>query len=103
MDKESKNKARENEKEQERLLSILPMRKHFLKEYFDFLDEHIEEEKKPSLRLTKQFCERNGLDFEKVKAWAEEFGGFDDQEILWNIEDIYEEVMRGGKGNLKAD
>lgn len=86
-----KGKAeKEKEREQERLLSILPMRKHFLKDFFDFLDKHIEEERKPSLKLTEQFCNVNGLDFEKVKAWAEEFEGYDDQAILWNIEEVYE-------------
>lgn len=95
MSKEIKKSAAEKEKEreQERLLSILPMRKHFLKDYFDFLDKHIDEERKPSFRLTEQFCTTNGLDFEKVKAWAAEFEGFDDQEILWNIEELYEGHM----------
>jgi hypothetical protein len=85
---------KEREKEQERLLSILPMRKHFLKDFFDFLDRHIEEEKKPSLKLTEQFCKDNGLDFEKVKTWAATFEGYDDQAILWNIEELYEGHMK---------
>lgn len=85
------------EREQERLLSILPMRKHFLKDYFDYLDKHIEDERKPSLRLTEQFCNKNGLDFEKVKTWGAEFGGFTDQEILWNVEEVYEDVMKSDK------
>jgi CMP-N-acetylneuraminic acid synthetase len=96
MNKEIKKTAieKEKEREQERLLSILPMRKHFLKEYFDFLDKFIEEERKPSLKLTEQFCKNNGLDFEKVKTWAAEFGSFNDQEILWNIEELYEVHMK---------
>lgn len=96
MTKEIKKSAAEKEKEreQERLLSILPMRKHFLKEYFDFLDKYIDEERKPSLKLTEQFCKNNELDFEKVKAWAATFEAFDDQEILWNVEELYEGHMK---------
>jgi hypothetical protein len=96
MSKENKKSAveKEKEREQDRLLSILPMRKHFLKDYFDFLDKYIDDEKKPSLRLTEQFCKNNGLDFEKVKAWAASFEGYDDQEILWNIEELYEGHMK---------
>ena len=96
MSKEVKKSAveKEKEKEQERLLSVLPMRKHFLKEYFDYLDKFIDEEKKSSFRLTEQFCKNNGLDFEKVKAWAASFDSFDDQEVLWNIEELYEGHMK---------
>jgi hypothetical protein len=102
MSKEIKKTAgeKEKEKEQERLLSILPMRKHFLKSYFDFLDEHIEEERKPSLNLTEQFCRDNAIDIEKVKLWAAEFEGYNDQEILWNIEELYEEHMKNWQGQL---
>jgi len=96
MSKEIKKSAieKEKEKEQERLLSVLPMRKHFLKEYFDFLDKHIDKERKPSLKLTEEFCKINALDFEKVKIWAVSFEAFDDQEILWNIEELYEVHMK---------
>ena len=94
-EKHKKSKEeKEHDREQERLLSILPMRKHFLKTYFDFLDRHIEDERKPSLQLTQRFCAENGLDFIKVKSWAEAFGAFNDQEILWNVEEVYEEVMK---------
>ncbi len=94
MDKEDRRKNKEREKELERLLSVLPMRKHFVKEYFDYLDKYIESERRPSLNLTKQFCKDNALDFEKVKTWAAEFEAFDDQSILWKVEEVYEEVMK---------
>ena len=99
MDKTTKKtkEEKDHEREQERLLSILPMRKHFLKDYFNYLDKHIEDERKPSLRLTEQFCKDNGLDFDKVKSWGEEFEGFTDQEILWNVEELYEELMKSDK------
>jgi hypothetical protein len=88
---------KEHEREQERLLSILPMRKHFLKDYFNYLDKHIEDERKPSLRLTETFSRENGLEFQKIVQWAAEFEAFTDQEILWNIEELYEEVMKSDK------
>ena len=91
--KKKSKEEKEHDREQERLLSVLPMRKHFLKPFFDFLDKHIEDERKPSLKLTRQFCADNGLDIEKVISWAESFEAYDDQGILWNIEEAYEEVM----------
>ena len=99
MEQEGKKtkEQKEHEREQERLLSILPMRKHFLENFFNYLDEHIEEERKPSLRLTEQFCRDNGLDFEKVKGWGQQFESFTDQEILWNVEEVYEELMKSDK------
>jgi hypothetical protein len=30
-----------------------------------------------------------------VKKWAEEWEAYNDQEILWNIEEVYEQVMKG--------
>ncbi|MEJ7768789.1 MAG: hypothetical protein WKF89_13305 [Chitinophagaceae bacterium] len=95
---EKKSKIeKEHDREQERLLSILPMRKHFLKDFFDFLDKHLDEERNSSLRLTEQFCKDNGLDFLKVRSWGEGFDAFTDQEILWNIEEVYEELMKSDK------
>ncbi len=77
--------------EQEKLISMLPMRQELLKVFFDYLDTELTNgDNGSSLKLTKGFCSINNLDFEKVKEWAAELGGYDDAEILWNVEDKYE-------------
>jgi hypothetical protein len=87
--KKLKNEFRS--KEQERLVEILPMPATMLKEFFDYLDEKLTDgDPGNSLRLTETFCTKKNLDFEKVCAWASEFGGVDDAEILWNVEEEYE-------------
>ncbi len=97
MSREERKEEERRLKEQERLLSILPMRKHLLKPFFDFIDEHIEKERNASFRLTEQFAKQFHLDADKIKKWAEEFEAYNDQEILWNIEEVYEEIMKDNK------
>lgn len=92
-------KERLRQTEQERLVAILPMPEKLLKNYFDYLDEKLTEgDPGNSLRLTETFCVKNDLDFEKVKAWAAELGGYDDAEILWNCEEQYDFLI-GDEGN----
>src|SRR6185436_5898130 len=80
--------------EQEELVSILPMSKEQLKEFFDHLDKGLNNEREAySLKLTQEFCESKELDFNKVKEWAAELGGYNDEEILWNCEQEYEFLM----------
>jgi len=95
MSREERKEEERKLKEQERLLSVLPMRKHLLKSFFDFIDENIEKECNASFRLTEVFAKQNGLDAAKIKKWAEEWEAYNDQEILWNIEEVYEQVMKG--------
>jgi len=95
MSREERKEEERKLKEQERLLSVLPMRKHLLKPFFDFIDENIEKERNASFRLTEAFAKQHGLDAAKVKKWAEEWEAYNDQEILWNIEEVYEQVMKG--------
>ncbi|MEO7922053.1 MAG: DUF2695 domain-containing protein [Chitinophagaceae bacterium] len=98
MNEEQKNKKKEfKQKEKERLVEILPMPEKLLKEFFDYLDEKLTEgDSGNSLRLTETFCTKKNLDFEKVKEWAGELGGFDDAEILWNCEQEYEFLIGEG-------
>lgn len=98
MDKQERKEALQELKfkEQQRLLSILPMQQEILKSFFDYLDTELtNSDNGNSLKLTEEFCKRNNLDFEKVKEWAGEFGGYDDAEILWNCEPEYEFLIEG--------
>ena len=93
MDKEKQREAKKEfkRKEQEKLVAILPMSKELLKEFFDYLDNELSnDDNVASSKLTQEFCEKKGLDYSKVKAWAAELGGYDDKEILWNVEQEYE-------------
>jgi len=42
------------------------------------------------LTFTKEFCDANNLDFEKIKATLNTFGGFCDCEVLFNSADHLE-------------
>lgn len=85
--------------EQEQLLSVLPMPQNLLKSFFDYLDEKLTEGSRygKDLQLTATFCSKNDLDFEKVKDWAADLGGYDDAEILWNCEEKYEFLIESGE------
>ena len=81
-------------KEQEKLVSILPMQPELLKVFFDYLDTELTNgDNSTSLKLTEEFCRKNNLDVEKVKEWAAGLGGYDDAEILWNLEGTYEFLL----------
>jgi hypothetical protein len=101
MDKQERKEIKKElkQQEQDRLLALLPMPANLLKDLFDYLDEKLSEGSSypgNTLRLTETFCVKNDLDFEKIKAWAAELGGFDDAEILWNCEEPYEFLIGGG-------
>ena len=93
MDKQERKDALKKFKEQENetKISNLPMSVQLLKKFFDFLDERLKnEEEGNSLKLTEEFCKKENLNFDNVKTWAEDFGGYNDEEILLNVEQEYE-------------
>jgi len=93
MDKKDNLKILQELKQSERsrLISILPMSIELLKDFFDYLDKNLDKnENGKALSLTEEFCNQRNIDFEKVKEWAAELGGYDDAEILWNVEEVYE-------------
>ena len=74
----------------------MPMSVQLLKKFFDFLDARLENGGVAgSLKLTEEFCKNENLNFDKIKIWAAEFGGYDDAEILWNCEPEYEFLIEG--------
>ena len=95
MEQEDRKKKLDEFKEQERqrLISIMPMSVELLKNYFNFLDQNVSEENDDSFKVTKMFCDTNNLDFMKIKNWAGELGGYNDVEILWNVEQEYEFLL----------
>ncbi len=79
------------EKEKEKFVQTLPVAKEHFINLFDYLDEKSEEEKcDHSLKFTKEFCEENDLNFEKIASWLREHGGYCDCEVIMNVVDQFE-------------
>ncbi len=79
-------------REQEEFFNSLPLDKSNILELFDFLD--IELEKRGcnhNYQLTNEFLKPKGLNSDIVFEWFREQGGYCDCEILYNIEERFEE------------
>ena len=81
------NKKKINEFQQS-----LPILIALFKQLFEFLDINIEKEKEQSFTLTQRFCSEHNIDFEVLKVWFIENGAGDDIEVLWNIEEKFDEI-----------
>ncbi|OGX80946.1 hypothetical protein BEN48_07185 [Hymenobacter glacialis] len=72
-------------------LAALPMPKEKLQEFFDYLDQQLEEHDcDDTLRFTQQFAASRNLAFEPIKQWLGDYGGYCDCEALANVEEKYE-------------
>ncbi|MBM7417525.1 MULTISPECIES: DUF2695 domain-containing protein [Chryseobacterium] len=71
----------------------LPTSRELFQNLFDFLDEVLEKNTcDDSLKLTKQFLESQNIqNREEVENWLKENGGFCDCEVLYNVEELFEE------------
>lgn len=71
----------------------LPTSRELFQNLFDFLDEVLEKNTcDDSLKLTKQFLNSQNIqNREEVENWLKENGGFCDCEILYNVEELFEE------------
>lgn len=71
----------------------LPTSRELFQNSFDFLDEMLEKNTcDDSLKLTKQFLNfQNIQNREEVENWLKENGGFCDCEVLYNVEELFEE------------
>ena len=84
-----------SESEHNRLVDSLPMSTELLIQFFGYLDDNLTEDKSGNpYQFTEAFCNQHGLDAEKVKSWAGQFGASNDTDILWKVEDVYEPVLR---------
>ena len=80
------------QKEHEKFLNSLPLDKSYILDLFDFLDVELEERGcNHNYQLTNEFLKPKGLDKESVFEWFREQGGYCDCEILFNIEERFEE------------
>lgn len=71
----------------------LPTSRELFQNLFDFLDEVLEKNTcDDSLKLTKQFLDSQNIqNREEVENWLKENGGFCDCEVLYNVEELFEE------------
>ena len=97
-DKEEKARRKQIQKELRGKAQIefeesLPVSREIFKKLFDFLDEKLEEHDcDDSLNLTNKFLETNHIEnIEEVENWLKENGGFCDCEVLYNVEEKFEE------------
>ena len=80
-------------KEKQNFQDSLPMDEEVFWELFDYLDEHLEEQDgcDHSLSLTRAFLETKGVDVESILEWIVDNGGGCDCEVLYNVEERFEE------------
>lgn len=80
------------QKEHEKFLSSLPLDKSYILELFDFLDLELGKRGcNHNFELMTEFLKLKGLDKENVFEWFREQGGYCDCEILFNIEDRFDD------------
>ena len=80
-------------KEKQNFQDSLPMDEEVFWELFDYLDERLEEQDgcDHSLSLTRAFLETKGVDVESILEWIVDNGGGCDCEVLYNVEERFEE------------
>ena len=80
-------------KEIETFISGLPMEIKGFLNLFDVLNEKLGiEECDHTLRFTEQFLSIHQLPLQEVVLWLNEYGGYCDCEVLFNIEEKFENL-----------
>ena len=95
MDKARKKELLKNYKatEKQNFQDSLPMDEEVFWELFDYLDERLEEQDgcAHSLSLTRSFLETKSVDVDRILDWIVDNGGGCDCEVLYNVEERFEE------------
>ncbi len=80
-------------KEKQNFKDSLPMDEELFWKLFDYLDEHLEEQDgcDHSLSLTRAFLETKDVEVEGILEWIIDNGGGCDCEVLYNVEERFEE------------
>jgi hypothetical protein len=87
MDERSRELKKAWKAEQQRSAEAnLPIAKARLLDLFQSIEVRLEADPcDHSLRHTQTWAVENGIDFESLRSWAEEFGGFCDCEVVANV------------------
>lgn len=95
MDKARKKELLKNYKADQKwaFQESLPLEEEVFWELFDYLDERLEEQDgcDHSLSLTRAFLESKGVEVESILEWIVDNGGGCDCEVLYNVEERFEE------------
>lgn len=81
------------QKAQDEFEKNLPMSRINFQDLFNYLDEKLSEvECDDTFKTTKEFLNNNGIkDLNKIENWLKENGGYCDCEVLYNIEEKFED------------
>jgi hypothetical protein len=79
-------------KERAQFIASIPASKADIRDLFDYLDS-ADEPCDHSLNHTIGFIRDKGLPEEKIVAWLEEHGGYCDCEVIFNVEDVWNQMV----------
>jgi len=93
-EKESRKVIRSQLKQQEReqFVGSLPADQALFKRLFDYLDEKLQIGCNHTDKLTRDFLATNCDNTEEIIEWLNKHGGFCDCEILWNVEQEFQDM-----------
>jgi hypothetical protein len=94
MDKDKKAKLKAwREQQNQQLLDSIPMRRADLRDLFDWLDREDLPPCDHTLRETVLFLQDRKLDVEKIVPWLQSHGGYCDCEVIYNVEDKFQDII----------
>jgi len=82
------------DEERQKTREAFPASAVALKKLFNFLDETLQtQDCDDTLRFTREFIARNGLDEKEMVTWLKENGGYCDCEVLDNVEQVVTDAV----------
>ena len=80
-------------KERQQFTANLPLKKELLLELFDYLDtNNAIENCNHNFKIATAFLDKKGIKNDKIYNWFEEFGGYCDCEILYNVAENFDDL-----------
>ena len=79
-------------RERAQFITSIPASKADIRDLLDYLDSS-DEPCDHSLSHTLGFIRERGLPEQKVVAWLEEYGGYCDCEVIFNVEDAWDQMI----------
>jgi hypothetical protein len=94
MDKDRKAKLRAwREQQEQELRDSIPMPRSDLRALFDFLDRDAAPPCDHTLRETISFLRQRNLEIERVVPWLQNHGGYCDCEVVYNVEEKFQDIV----------
>jgi hypothetical protein len=94
-EKEHRKHIRDQLKQQERdsFVQSLPVNQEVFKQLFDYLDAELQLHACDHTdTLTRYFLDKTCANADEVIEWLNEHGGFCDCEIVWNVEQVFQDM-----------